>query len=435
MSAQQTNAAEDETQRFRASSRNFVTLIFYGTLVRVGWIFKTESIVMPAILDSLGGGGWLRGCLPMLNRLGQSLSPLIFSEAIRRLGRKKFALSFFVAVMGLSFGALALIWYLLDGHYPAWLPYLFLAIYSVFWFSVGLHNLCVSLLFGKLIAANRRGRLMLLTTSVGSLFAISAAWFLMKPWLATGSDNFVWLFVGTAVVMLAASVLALTLAEEKVVASQASNSLVQVFANSISILKTDRNFRLLVIIAATYGVSITLVPHYQAYVRENLNWGLAACVPWVIAQNLGAGFFSIPIGQIADRFGYRRALNWTMLVLCAAPLLTMFFLRYGVATETSQFGFQVVFFLLGLTPVTMRTFSNYTLEIADADHQPIYLSTLGLGMALPAVLFSAGVGALVDIIGFEKVFFGVVAVLLFGWSLTFRLIEPRDQNANARSRV
>ena len=425
MSDHPKNATDGDAKIYPTTVRNSITLIFYGVFVRVGWIFKTESIVMPAIMDSIGGGGWLRGCLPMLNRLGQSLSPLIFSEAIRRLGRKKIGLSLFIALMGLSFVALALIWYFLDGHYPVWLPYLFLAIYSVFWFSVGLHNLSLSLLYGKLIPANRRGRLMLLTTSIGSIFAIAAAWFLMKPWLANGSDNFVWLFVGTAVAMLAAAVLGLTLVEEEVVASEVSSSLVQVFKNSIAILKTDRNFRLLVIIAATYGVSITLVPHYQACVRENLNWGLAACVPWVIAQNLGAGFFSIPIGQIADRYGYRLALKWTMLILCAAPLLTMFFLRFGSATGTSQFGFQAVFFLLGLTPVTMRTFSNYTLEIADADQQPIYLSTLGIGMALPVVLFSAGVGALVDIIGFETAFFGVVAVLLLGWCLTFRLIEPR----------
>ena len=363
----------------------------------------------------------------MLNRLGQSLSPLIFSENVRRLGRKKYALVLFIVLMGLSFVSLAILWYLLDGNYPSWLPYLFLAIYAVFWFSVGLHNLSLSLLYGKLIQPNRRGQLMLLTTAVGSVFAIAAAWFLMKPWLATGSDNFVWLFIGTGGAMLAAGILGITLEEEKSSVVEESKSLLEVFRYSYHILRQDTNFRLLVMIAAAYGFSITLIPHYQAYVRENLNWGLAACVPWVIAQNLGAGFFSVPLGQLADKYGYRLALNWTMIVLCGAPLMTMFFLRFGESLgDGFEFGFQFVFFLLGLTPVTMRTFSNYTLEISDSEKQPIYLSTLGIGMAAPVVLFSAPVGALVDIIGFEMVFFGVVAVLLFGWTLTFRLVEPRN---------
>jgi len=45
-------------------SRNFGLAIFYMILMRVGWIFKTESIIMPAVLDVIGGAGWLRGCLP-----------------------------------------------------------------------------------------------------------------------------------------------------------------------------------------------------------------------------------------------------------------------------------------------------------------------------------------------------------------------------------
>ena len=37
--------------------RNFFALTLYQVTVRCGWIFKTESIVMPAVLDSIGGGG------------------------------------------------------------------------------------------------------------------------------------------------------------------------------------------------------------------------------------------------------------------------------------------------------------------------------------------------------------------------------------------
>ena len=55
-------------------SRNFGLGVLYMVLMRVGWIFKTESIIMPAVVDAIGGAGWLRGCLPMLNRFGQSLS-------------------------------------------------------------------------------------------------------------------------------------------------------------------------------------------------------------------------------------------------------------------------------------------------------------------------------------------------------------------------
>ena len=195
----------------------------------------------------------------------------------------------------------------------------------------------------------------------------------------------------------------------------------------IQVVRCDVNFRRLAAIAACYGISITLFPHYQAYLRERLSLGLESFVPWLIAQNIGAAAFSIPLGRIADRFGNRLAINVTMLLLCAAPALTIVWLNWAGGAEV---GFYVVFFLLGLTPVAMRTFSNYTLEIADAGQQPKYLSTLGACMAVPVVLCSAPLGWLIDRMGFEPIFLTVIAVLLIGWLLTLGLREPRYELAS-----
>ncbi|MGH7200277.1 MAG: hypothetical protein ACREJB_06705, partial [Planctomycetaceae bacterium] len=55
--------------------RNLAVLCLYQILLRVAWIFKTESVIMPAFLDLIAGAGWVRGCLPALNHIGQSLPP------------------------------------------------------------------------------------------------------------------------------------------------------------------------------------------------------------------------------------------------------------------------------------------------------------------------------------------------------------------------
>ena len=44
----------------------------------------------------------------------------------------------------------------------------------------------------------------------------------------------------------------------------------------------------------------------------------------------------------------------------------------------------------------LRTFSNYTLEIADRQEQPIYLSTMSVCMAVPVIMTSWLVGLLVE---------------------------------------
>src|SRR4051794_12291200 len=74
---------------------NFLTLIVYQVLMRTGWIFKTESSIMPAVLDSFAAYGtpasalsWLRGPLPLLNRFGQSVPPLMMARRIKVMPRK-----------------------------------------------------------------------------------------------------------------------------------------------------------------------------------------------------------------------------------------------------------------------------------------------------------------------------------------------------------
>ncbi len=99
----------------------------------------------------------------------------------------------------------------------------------------------------------------------------------------------------------------------------------------------------------------------------------------------------------------------------------------------------LVFALLGLSPVMLRTFSNYTLEIADRQKQPIYLSTMSVCMAVPVIVTSLLVGLLVELIGFETAFAIVIATSFFGWILTFKLDEPRhhqpDEVASSKREI
>ncbi len=46
-------------------ARNTFWLECYQVVVRIGWIFKTETIIMPAVLDAVVDSGFLRGLLPV----------------------------------------------------------------------------------------------------------------------------------------------------------------------------------------------------------------------------------------------------------------------------------------------------------------------------------------------------------------------------------
>lgn len=414
--------------------QNFRCYSIYQVFLRTGWIFKTESIIMPAVLDLIGGSGWLRGCLPMLNRLGQSVPPLLASDLVRNNRLKKRGLAFTTSVMGFCFLVLSFLWFITGGTPSNWLPYVFLFIYGIFFAATGINQLQVVTITGKLIRVDYRGRVGMMATLLGSIIACLMAWFLLRLWLpaaptvagsAPAGGNFPAIFAFTGIMFLVSAIVALRFREIPDHPRQDRRSSLALLRSTWSTLRSDKNFRRLTLIAALFGMCLTLFPHYQNMARGRLSLGLDSLVPWVIAQNLGAAFFTLPAGWFADRLGNRIVIRVIMLVLIVPPILAI------VASHLpglGSLGFNIVFFLIGLTPVTFRVLFNYTLEVTQQSEHPRYLSTLSLFMAGPAIFTSALFGALVDWISFEFVFGIVVVCLIVAWLLTFTLKEPRHES-------
>ena len=331
--------------------------------------------------------------------------------------------------MGLCFLTLSGVWVLTGGQ-PSWyLPLIFLAIYGIFFASTGINMLVLNTLTGKLIKTRKRGQLSLFATVIGAALAVSCAAWLLGLWLGNETDSasgsrfeLIFAFTGSCFLMAAAVGWGFRERPDRPAAPHRTGW--QLIRASASTLKHDRNFLLLACIAALFGMSLTLFPHYQRLARERFDLGLSALIPWVIAQNVGAALFSIPAGWIADRCGTRLALRSMMLIVCLIPLAALALVQFD---NVAHGWFTWIFGLLGLTPITMRIFNYYTLEVATAEDHPKYLSTLSIAMAIPPILFSSLLGALIDAVSFEFVFVMVTAFVLLGWVLTLFLQEPRHE--------
>jgi MFS family permease len=183
----------------------------------------------------------------------------------------------------------------------------------------------------------------------------------------------------------------------------------------------DRDFRRLTTVAAIFGSSIMLFPHYQRLGLQDLHLKLDSLVAWVVIQNIGTGLFSIPAGRIADRHGNRMVLLIIPLGLATAPVLAI------VLKSMPLWGarlFPLVFVFVGLTPIVLKTLQNFTLELCSPEDHPRYLSTLALCMTAP-MLLSPIIGWLIDSAGFTLVFLTMAGVVFIGWLMTFGLREPR----------
>ena len=409
-----------------AEDRNFLVLATYLVVVRTGWIFKTESIVMPAVLDTITGGGpmggFLRGFLPVLNRLSHSIPPMLFSRRLKVLPQKRRVVLTTTTVMAAIFLLLAAVWWQLAGRVPGWLPVFFLVAYVSFFCATGINNLAVDTLQGKLVPVTRRGRLLLVANVVGATTAIVAVAVLMPLWLTAEGGRFEMIFGFTGLCFAAAVLLLLMLKEPRDRFDEPGRGVRQLLGSAWELLRSDASFRRLAWVAMTFSCSMLLFPHYQSLGRRApLSLTFDNLLIWLIVQNVGTALFSLVAGPIADRRGNRLALRLVMLGICSMPIVAIGLSHWAAWGATL---FPGVFLFIGLMPVGFKTFNNYTLELCDAEDHPRYLSTLGLCFALP-LLVSPAVGWVVEATSFEAVFLAVSCILVVGWLLTFRLSEPR----------
>jgi len=409
--------------------KNMFWLECYQVLVRIGWIFKTETIIMPAVLDAVADSGLLRGLLPVLNRGGQSLPPIWYAGRLARRRRKRGSLIVTTAAMTACFAGLALGWSSLASGRSEWLAALFLVLYGLFAVSNGLNQLVVATLQGKLVPVAQRGRMMVVGVAVGSVLAILAAWWFLGSWLEEGREGFAKIFGITAVFFALASLVPLALDEPEdlptpgvpaggqcVAAAMPDN---QGLAGGLH----DPALVRLCCVAALFSAVLILFPHYQAFARERLGTRPASLLDWVIVQNVATGLASLVAGPLADRRGTRMVLVGLVTLSALTPLVVCA-LSAG-PRETAAGLFWLTYVPLGLNPVTLKILTNYSLELAvEPRLQPRYVSTVGAALAAPFVL-SPAVGWLVDSVGFIPVFLAGAATIGCGGAVALGLPEPR----------
>ena len=201
----------------------------------MGWIFKTESVVMPAFMSFIGGGPVMLGLLMVLNRIGFSVPPVLFSRRLKIAPRKKWLFAVCSFGMAAPFAALAVLWFSgawrdSAGEPHRWMPWAFLVLYGLFFAITGMNQLAAHALQGKVVRKNRRGRLFMVSIVAGAPLAITAAWLLMPNWLENPDVGFGAIFAFPAAAFGLAGFVVLLLEEEPDDFQQASSPVWEYFS-------------------------------------------------------------------------------------------------------------------------------------------------------------------------------------------------------------
>lgn len=416
-----------QNEILRAEAHNLAVMAVQDTVLRIGWIFKTESVIIPAFMDVISGSPVHRGWLPILSRFGQSVIPLLLSDRIRRQPLKKRTLVVTGFLMAVPFLIISAICFSLEQRKTNWFPTLFLNLYFLFFAATGLNQLAYGSLQGKLIRPFRRGRLMAIGGALGSIGAVIAAIIWLQNWLAMPNNSgFAWIFLFNGSIFLISGIVSQFCREPpdhpEELAPQPDR---QPLRDAWRLYRSDRAFRRAARVTMLFICTILLFPHYQWLAREFLHCDNQDLFYFVIAQTASVGVLSPLFGWIADRFGNRLAIRLEVFAASLTPLLAMT-LASGAIPHARRWYF-LVFVFLGLTPVTMRTILNYTLELTRPEYHARYQSTMTLCFALPFV-FSPLLGYLIREETYMIAFSLTSTLIAAGGVLTFWMQEPRKQS-------
>ena len=420
-------SAPDQTNDRSAESyphekRNLIVFALNQILMRLGWMFKSESVVIPAFIDVYTSSGTIRGLLPLILRIGQSLPQFLVAQRVARMPTKR---GFFVFT-GFGF---AIPWFILSTTLTLtrWssnvIVAVFLVLCTLHWLSVGCNHLANGTLQGKLISPEKRGRLLAYSNIIGCTLAIGVAFYLLPRWFSVSPPRYAVLFGATALFFGIAALVSFGF-RELPSQPEGTTPFFRFLGDALLSLQYDRNFRRFAIVILLFYSIWPLFPHYTVFGTRTLGLAPSGFVTLIIAQNasnaVGAGI----MGNLADRSGNRFVLRLLILISACMPLLAV-----GISRMPSGAQFYwIIFALMGFTPVSARIVTNYTLEIAPQEKHPQYLGVMSLFQAIP-LFVSPLIGALIEEFAFEPVFIGGGILVLFGFLLTFRLAEPRfDQS-------
>jgi len=403
--------------------RNFLVLAFIFISQRVGWIFKTESVIMPAFVHILGGSGAIRGLLPLISRFGRSFPQFIVAHWADRLRHKWPGLLIASLVMATVWGVLSGVIFFSPDVKPSFILVTFFLVYTVHWIANGNALLFGGVLQGKLIPADRRGRLLAASNPTGCFLAIVAVYFLLGRWLARGDSGYSLVFGMTSALFFVSAFSVLALKEPSDIPEAKSGTFGSFIASSASIISKDRNFRRLIYVVSMFYAFHFLFPHYAVFGVESLGLEDRNFVPLLIAQNTVNALGSVMMGHIADRRGNKIVLAILVAAAGCVPLLAV-----GIAALPPSLGRQLywlVFACIGVAPVLQRIILNYVLEIAPRERHGQYLGTLNLILTIPTMA-SPLVGWAIDCFSFRPVFIACSIVVFCGAMLSLRLDEPRN---------
>jgi hypothetical protein len=423
--------AKIELRKFNRQIRkhhkfNFYIIAVRQILFRLGWIFKTESIVIPALTTMLTSSTLYLGLFPMVSRIGKYFPQLFAANFIEPLRKRKYGLIVLNLGAIIPWGIFAALCWMKPLNKTMFMAF-FVFAYASFWICTGAGQMTMRTVIGKVILYNFRGRIQKIIGLYSAVFAIIFS--LVAAYILKGAPpfefpyNFAMLFTLTFVLFLVVLTCTILIREPSYPLPPKRKGVSRTIVNAFSLIKTNRNLRRAVIIGWSFSLTAALFPFYTAYAREYVGVPIKLLALSLFIQHGANAGCQIFVGPLADRQGNRfvlLVLGWLAVFIPLVPLVA----KYLIPANMSIYFYLVTYLLIGTAVGRELFLQNYILEISSLEKQPLFVGTLNLFVGLSS-LFPVIIGALLIVLSYEMVFSIAFVFAAAGAALIFTVEEPR----------
>ncbi|NOZ63157.1 MAG: MFS transporter [Calditrichaeota bacterium] len=397
---------------------NFTMGLIHGVMFSFGMAFSEPFAVLPVFMNAFTKSKLLIGLMISIIKSGSALPQLLIARKMQGLAKSKPILIKALWIRWLAWGFLAVVTFVWGSGNPVFVVIAFVAFLTIFSIGGGIAAIPYFNMIAHAIPAERRGKFWGTKQFLGGLFAVAAG-YLVKLILSSKKmdfpQNYSMLFFVTFVV-LAISYTGLSLFREHEFAPKNGKK-----PPLLRQIKTHlRRYPPLGYGVLTNILSYSLflsLPFFVLYAKEKLSFPAAWIGYFISAQMSGAILSNLIWSRISDRVGPATVIRGAVSMAFLAVTMALF--------ANSFWSYLLVFVFVGFFMDGANIgFSNYFLEIGNAELRPLFLSISGT-LKFPVYFFPLVGGIIVDNFGYQILFLTNLALIAIGFVLSFLLCEPR----------
>ena len=278
--------------------RNFFAYLLANLFNKVADELTSAKLILPWLMSALGAPLAFIGFLVPIRETGVLLPQLFVAAAVRHMPLRKPVWLLGGLLSALSLAGMLLVALTLQG---AQAGYAIIALLIVFSLSRGLCSVSAKDVLGKTVSKSRRGTLMGYSAGIGGLFILMVGVVLGFMGPASSSIYVLALLLGISVMMWLLALASFAAITEVPGATEGGGNAIEVAIKGIACLKTDMQFRQLVIVRILL-LSVALAPPFYVLLAQQwLNEDIGALGYLIIASGIASSVSSPFWGKWGDQ--------------------------------------------------------------------------------------------------------------------------------------